>query len=65
MGRSARYPYHLWRDGEWHDVHPAEWDKTVESMRASLHQWGKNNRLKLVSRRVDDDTLSIRFVRPE
>lgn len=64
MGRSPRYPYHLWRDGNWHTVHPSEWGKTISTLRATLQQWGKNNHFTLVSRRVDEDTLEICYRRP-
>lgn len=63
MGNVARYPYHLWADGEWHEIHPSEWNKSIASLRASLQQWGKANNKRLTSRTVDADTLAISFRR--
>jgi len=60
-GRAARYPYHTWSDGQWHEVHPSEFNKTIVTLRASLQQWAKNNRRHLITRTVAPDTLAICF----
>jgi hypothetical protein len=60
-GRARKYPYRQWDDGQWHEIHPSEYDKTILSLRATFQQWAKNNRRHLITRTVDEDTLAICF----
>lgn len=41
MGRHAKYPYHLWKDGEAHTlVHGIDFECSIAAMRARLHEHG-------------------------
>jgi hypothetical protein len=61
MGRHTKYPYTKWKDGAWHDVNPADYGRTLASLRSILHQYAKDNRLKLRTAALSDGRLSIRF----
>src|SRR5690606_8364539 len=61
MGRHTKYPYREWADGAWHDVNPADYGRTLASLRSILHQYAKDNRLKLRTAALSDGRLSIRF----
>lgn len=60
-GRQQKYPYYRWNNGEWHEVHPSEYGKSILTLRATLQQWAKNNRRQLITRTVGEDTLAICF----
>lgn len=62
MGRPTRYPYLEWDNGTWHEIHPSQYDKTIATLRATLHQWANMNNRKLHTTSIDGDTLAIRFV---
>lgn len=61
MGRIARYPYPDWDNGEWHEIQPSVYNKTITTLRATLHQWAKAHNRKLHTTAIDEDTLAIRF----
>lgn len=63
MGRHAIYPYREWMDGEWHNIKVADYGKSIPSLRQILHQYARENRHKLVSRKLDDETLAVCFIR--
>lgn len=61
MGRNTKYPYREWADGAWHDVNPADYGRSLASLRSILHQYAKDNRLTLRTASLRDGRLSIRF----
>lgn len=63
MGRTAKYPYHLLTNGEWHDVRPAEYDSSPAKLRAIFHQYARAHGFTLMSITLPDDTLTVRFWR--
>jgi hypothetical protein len=64
--RNTRYPYHLWDNGEWHDIQRGhDFHVSVISVRMALHLWAKAHHRKLITRLIDTDTLSIRFMRED
>jgi hypothetical protein len=42
-------------------VNPADYGRTLASLRSILHQYAKDNRLKLRTAALSDGRLSIRF----
>lgn len=61
MGRNTIYPYLLWNNGEWHEIHPSTFNKTLPTLRSILHQYARARGKKLLTKTVDEDTLLICF----
>lgn len=61
MGRNSVYPYHLWTDGQWHDITPSDYDKSLASLRAILHQYAKAHSYVLRTTALRGGRLSVRF----
>lgn len=61
MGRPTKYPYRLWADGQWHDVNPADYGRSLASLRSILHQYAQDNRKILRTTALSNGLLSIRF----
>lgn len=61
MGRNTVYPYREWADGEWHDINPADYGRSLASLRSILHQYAKDNRYTLRTTTLKDGRLSVRF----
>lgn len=66
MGRSAKYPYYLWADGGWHELRRGQdFDTSMPSFRAVIHEWARNNYFRLLTRDVDPNTMAVCFKRKE
>lgn len=63
MGRNTKYPYHQWTDGQWHDVAPSDYQKTITTLRATLHQYAKAHGYTLMTLRLPNGILTFRFRR--
>lgn len=63
MGKSARYPYHTWTDGQWHDAVTSDWEKTIPSLRATLHQYARAHGFTLMSVGLPNGVLHFKFMR--
>lgn len=63
MGSLPDYPYRTWTDGQWHEIHPSDYESSIPKLRSIFHQWANGNRHKLHTVAIDDDTLAIRFVK--
>lgn len=61
MGRNTVYPYNFWADGEWHDIDPAEYGRSLASLRTILHQYAKARGKTLRTSALADGRLSVRF----
>lgn len=65
MGRNTKYPYREWTDGMWHDINPADYGKSLASLRSILHQYANDNRFRLRTATLRSGLLSIRFERAD
>lgn len=63
MGRNTVYPYHKWTDGQWHDVLPADYGRSLASLRSILHQYAQSHGYTLRTSALRNGQLSIRFER--
>lgn len=61
-GPSARYPYRLWADGEWHSLTRGE-DYRVQTahFRIALNTWARNNEKSVEFRNSSTEGVEVRF----